>query len=122
MSNATEKEYQVDLEKGTGVVGNGNSSLLKSGVGRGRPNSDSDSPGLEDFYNKNVFVCEGDGRPIWCSMCLIWKPDRSHHCREVDRCVRKMDHYCPWQVVTVSVRCISLRYTENAVEPSSNAP
>ena len=54
------------------------------------------APGLEDFYTKDVFVCEGDGRPIWCSTCLNWKADRTHHCREVQRCVRKMDHFCPW--------------------------
>lgn len=54
------------------------------------------APDLRDFYTKDVFVCEGDGRPIWCSTCLNWKPDRSHHCREAGRCVKKMDHFCPW--------------------------
>ena len=65
-------------------------------LGRGRPDAEQLSPGLEDFYSKDVFVCEGDGRPIWCSKCMNWKPDRTHHCKEVDRCVRKMDHFCPW--------------------------
>ena len=59
----------------------------------GKPALDGEAPGLEGFYRKNVFVCEGDGRPIWCSKCQNWKPDRTHHCREVDRCVRKMDHF-----------------------------
>ena len=54
------------------------------------------SSNLSDFYTKDVFSCEGDGRPIWCSTCLNFKPDRAHHCREVGRCVRKMDHFCPW--------------------------
>ncbi|KZF22954.1 DHHC zinc finger membrane protein [Xylona heveae TC161] len=53
-------------------------------------------PGLERFYTKNIFLCENDGRPAWCSKCLNWKPDRAHHCSELDRCVRKMDHFCPW--------------------------
>ena len=57
------------------------------------------SPTLKDFYNRKVFTCEGDGRPIWCSTCLNFKPDRAHHCREVGRCVRKMDHFCPWYVL-----------------------
>ena len=61
-----------------------------------QPTKDNETPGLEAFYTKDVFVCEDDGRPIWCSKCLNWKPDRTHHCREVDRCVRKMDHFCPW--------------------------
>ncbi len=54
------------------------------------------APDLRDFYTRDVFTCEGDGRPIWCSTCLNWKPDRTHHCREAGRCVKKMDHFCPW--------------------------
>ena len=50
----------------------------------------------EDFWLKDVFVCNFDGRPSFCSTCLNFKPDRAHHCREVDRCVKKMDHFCPW--------------------------
>jgi len=63
--------------------------------GAGR-DMDPDSPGLERFYSRDVFVCEGDGRPRWCSECDIWKPDRAHHSRDVGRCVRKFDHFCPW--------------------------
>ncbi|PYH48942.1 DHHC family palmitoyltransferase [Aspergillus saccharolyticus JOP 1030-1] len=55
-----------------------------------------DTHGLEEFYTKDVFVCQPDGRPLYCSTCCHFKPDRTHHCREVDRCVRKMDHFCPW--------------------------
>ncbi|KAK0612299.1 DHHC palmitoyltransferase-domain-containing protein [Bombardia bombarda] len=60
------------------------------------PDENPDSPGLEAFYSKDVFVCTNDGRPRWCSTCCNWKPDRAHHCSELDRCVKKMDHYCPW--------------------------
>ena len=60
------------------------------------PTTTEPAPGLRDFYSKDAFVCQGDGRPIWCSTCLNWKPDRTHHCREIERCVRKMDHFCPW--------------------------
>ncbi|KAI8963982.1 palmitoyltransferase PFA5 [Daldinia sp. FL1419] len=60
------------------------------------PDSNPDSPGLEEFYTKDVFVCENDGRPKWCSECSTWKPDRVHHSSEIDRCVYRMDHYCPW--------------------------
>ncbi|KAI1489998.1 palmitoyltransferase PFA5 [Biscogniauxia mediterranea] len=60
------------------------------------PDNDPDSPGLENFYTKNVFVCESDGRPKWCSECCNWKPDRAHHSSEINRCVLRMDHYCPW--------------------------
>ena len=93
---------------------------------------------LRNFYTTDAFTCEGDGRPVWCSTCLNYKPDSewfllhvsfnkllfalcsrdgqpvfsehtcftanadpisfsgAHHCREVGRCVRKMDHFCPW--------------------------
>ena len=61
----------------------------------GPPTTES-APGLQEFFSRDIFVCKGDGRPIWCSTCLNWKPDRAHHCREVDRCVLKMDHFCPW--------------------------
>ncbi|KAE8454476.1 hypothetical protein EG329_000099 [Mollisiaceae sp. DMI_Dod_QoI] len=57
---------------------------------------DLDSPGLELFYTKEVFVCEMDGRPKWCSYCANWKPDRTHHCSDSGRCILKMDHFCPW--------------------------
>ncbi|RPB09576.1 zf-DHHC-domain-containing protein [Morchella conica CCBAS932] len=49
-----------------------------------------------DFYGKDVYVCEPNGRPKWCYHCNCYKPDRSHHCSEIDRCVYKMDHFCPW--------------------------
>ncbi|PVH86213.1 zf-DHHC-domain-containing protein [Cadophora sp. DSE1049] len=60
------------------------------------PQDDPDSPGLELFYTKDVFVCELDGKPKWCSYCANWKPDRAHHCSTSGRCILKMDHFCPW--------------------------
>ncbi|KAK4456882.1 putative palmitoyltransferase [Cladorrhinum samala] len=60
------------------------------------PDSNPDSPGLERFYSKDVFMCNTDGRPFWCSSCCNWKVDRAHHCSELERCVKKMDHFCPW--------------------------
>ena len=74
-------------------------SYLNSALTAGRPNPSDGTAGLEEFYGRDVFICEGDGRPAWCSTCLNWKPDRAHHCREVGRCVRKMDHFCPWYVL-----------------------
>ncbi|KAJ5562698.1 hypothetical protein N7535_002856 [Penicillium sp. DV-2018c] len=58
--------------------------------------SDQTDVSLASFYTKNVFVCQEDGRPAWCSKCCQLKTDRAHHCRETGRCVRKMDHFCPW--------------------------
>lgn len=53
-------------------------------------------PGTEEFYSRDVFVCDPNGLPIWCGICCNWKPDRAHHCSNSGRCVRKMDHFCPW--------------------------
>ncbi|KAM0195139.1 hypothetical protein ACHAPA_005737 [Fusarium lateritium] len=60
------------------------------------PDTNPDSPGLEAFYSKDVFICEPDGMPKWCSECRNWKPDRAHHSSEYGRCAYKMDHVCPW--------------------------
>jgi palmitoyltransferase len=62
----------------------------------GLPDDNPDSPGLETFYRRDVFVCESDGRPKWCHSCRNWKPDRAHHSSELERCVLNMDHFCPW--------------------------
>lgn len=51
---------------------------------------------VEDFWLRDVFVCNPDGRPRYCSTCYNWKPDRSHHCSEMNRCIVKFDHFCPW--------------------------
>ncbi|ORY83278.1 DHHC palmitoyltransferase-domain-containing protein [Protomyces lactucae-debilis] len=32
----------------------------------------------------------------YCGICEVTKYDRVHHCSEVNRCVKKFDHFCPW--------------------------
>ena len=67
--------------------------LDRSGIVSGRI---APPPGLQRFLDKDVFECDIDGYPRWCSSCQMWKPDRSHHSSELGRCVYKMDHFCPW--------------------------
>lgn len=31
-----------------------------------------------------------------CAKCETFRPPRSHHCKRCRRCVRRMDHHCPW--------------------------
>lgn len=84
-NRSTEKRNSVnpDLERGMTSHAGGKAYKL-------------DPAGLEAFYTKDFFVCQDDGRPPFCSTCCQYKTDRAHHCREVGRCVRKMDHFCPW--------------------------
>ena len=87
-SGATEKtghsEVDVDVEEGTLSIDEAPKLVPL------------DLTDVETFYTKDIFVCEDDGRPAYCTKCYHFKTDRAHHCREVDRCVKKMDHFCPW--------------------------
>ena len=45
-----------------------------------------------------------DGRTRFCKKCRLYKPDRTHHCKKLGRCVLEMDHWCPWVRNTVGYR------------------
>ncbi|KAF1968913.1 zf-DHHC-domain-containing protein, partial [Bimuria novae-zelandiae CBS 107.79] len=62
----------------------------------GNPDSEKLDVSWRGAEKYDAFVCDYDGNPQWCDKCHNWKPDRAHHCRELNRCVRRMDHYCPW--------------------------
>lgn len=38
------------------------------------------------------------GKEEWtvCTRCETYRPPRAHHCRICKRCIRRMDHHCPW--------------------------
>ncbi len=95
---------QGDLESGlAGAVPYGDMDAHAGSLPLDRdPRLDPDSPGLELFYTKDIFECTADGRPVFCSPCGTWKPDRAHHSSEINRCVRKLDHFCPWTGGVVS--------------------
>lgn len=80
-------------------IGGGEYYQGTSSVGPIGTKNDPDSPGLELFYTKDVFICEMDGKPRWCSSCANWKPDRTHHCSDAGRCIERMDHFCPWYAI-----------------------
>jgi palmitoyltransferase len=60
-----------------------------------REKTDASTNGFA-FDQYDAYTCDYQGTPCWCEKCHNWKPDRTHHCKELGRCVRKMDHYCPW--------------------------
>ncbi|KAK7237072.1 glutathione gamma-glutamylcysteinyltransferase [Aureococcus anophagefferens] len=40
----------------------------------------------------------------WCHRCCSYKPPRAHHDSVTNRCIVKMDHYCPWTNNAIGVR------------------
>ena len=51
---------------------------------------------LRTVARRDFYLCKDNGYPIFCDKCGKWKEDRAHHCKELDRCVLRMDHFCPW--------------------------
>ncbi|XP_071957867.1 palmitoyltransferase ZDHHC7-like isoform X2 [Antedon mediterranea] len=44
---------------------------------------------------KSILSQDGESWSI-CQKCEAYRPPRAHHCRICRRCIRKMDHHCPW--------------------------
>jgi len=67
--------------------------------------ADSDSllllPGTAEFRGLERKM---DGRFRFCKQCNVYKPDRTHHCRKLGRCVLEMDHWCAWVRNTIGLR------------------
>ena len=90
-----QKKRPASLRK-TSEKGDFNETDSGEGVSAKGTLPDADSYRVQDFWLKDAFICQWDGRPKFCSHCYNYKVDRVHHCSELDRCIYKMDHFCPW--------------------------
>lgn len=43
-----------------------------------------------------MYVCDENGYPPWCTMCQSIKQPRTHHSTHLNKCIWKFDHYCLW--------------------------
>ena len=58
--------------------------------------SESEEASLKSLHQLAVVSAMKKKNMRFCTHCLKFKPDRTHHCRQCGRCVLKMDHHCPW--------------------------
>ncbi|BFZ13732.1 hypothetical protein BsWGS_16771 [Bradybaena similaris] len=50
---------------------------------------------FSDIHSDTSKLKTNDGWTV-CMKCETYRPPRAHHCRVCRRCVRRMDHHCPW--------------------------
>ncbi|KAK8205248.1 DHHC palmitoyltransferase-domain-containing protein [Phyllosticta capitalensis] len=70
--------------------------LFKELAAHNQHQADLRMEALKTFRPKEMFIVAPDCLPRWCKTCETFKPDRTHHCSDLGRCVRRMDHFCPW--------------------------
>eukprot|EP01016_Furgasonia_blochmanni_P050482 TRINITY_DN7809_c0_g1_i4.p1 TRINITY_DN7809_c0_g1~~TRINITY_DN7809_c0_g1_i4.p1 ORF type:complete len:301 (-),score=19.94 TRINITY_DN7809_c0_g1_i4:1048-1950(-) len=66
-------------------------ALTEPGVS---PPAFGDHRGITDTHTD---LYKGRLYPLkYCPACMIYRPLRTHHCRECDLCIMELDHHCPW--------------------------
>ncbi|KAF0971699.1 hypothetical protein FDP41_009922 [Naegleria fowleri] len=60
------------------------------------PHQHDEEEDLLSFPDRQTSELNSRGQIRICERCWIRKPDRAHHCRQLNCCVLRMDHFCPW--------------------------
>ncbi|XP_018336227.1 palmitoyltransferase ZDHHC3 isoform X2 [Agrilus planipennis] len=50
---------------------------------------------FSDIYSTQKNDCGHTGWTV-CTKCETYRPPRAYHCCICKRCIRRMDHHCPW--------------------------
>lgn len=58
--------------------------------------SEKENEGFSFIDPPEIFFCDSEGLPFWCSTCKSIKSLRSHHSSWYNTCVPKFDHFCVW--------------------------
>ena len=51
---------------------------------------------MRSIIPPDIYPCDEQGYPIWCSNCQSLKMARTHHSNKLGYCIPRFDHYCIW--------------------------
>ncbi|KAK6053791.1 DHHC zinc finger domain protein [Cooperia oncophora] len=87
-------DYVVTVWMVMPVFGNSVFHDRSAHVGSMSSSSEDDASDREAMMLRSRNGAVGDW--TMCTRCESFRPPRAHHCRVCRRCIRKMDHHCPW--------------------------
>jgi len=90
-------EHEAEVAAGGGISRKQQPKTHPNFLSTQNTNDDNDDDENQQILlNRRGIERKADGKARFCRACGHYKPDRSHHCRVMQRCVLEMDHFCPW--------------------------